>query len=566
MENNNKEIEIIETSAEATVETENKKSFKDRLSGVVRFFKKIGSIFKSDKIKNEALLKRGGYSLIITAVVLVGVLVLNLLVGALADRFNLEFDMTADKKNSISEENVEYIKNLDNDVFVTICGTDKNFADQMAYYAQRNYGVVISSNSDLEYFDQTVTLIAKYPDYNDRISVKYVDMQSTEFTAITSNYPSYSLNYGDIIVSSMASGKERVKVLTFNDIYATTEDSTYASYGYSAYTLSANRLETALTSAIAYVTSSDSKKVAVLSGHSQNNYTEAYKELLTANNYDITEISDKIITEISDDYDAIIISAPSIDFVGSEIDVISDFLENDGKKGKGLIFFADATCPSLPNFNSFLTQWGISLGEGILFETYSSNHIQNEPSTMGVYPVELEDDDITSNLTYAIANYLVPMKVCEPATTERTVTALMQTLETAVVAPVGAAADWADYTDDDKQQFDCVIQSVESDYDSENNRLTSYVMAFSSVEFVQSTWASYNDLCNQDIVMACTDRASHVGDTSMVFTAKVITNQSFAQSVNATNTKVVTIIFMVVIPIVVIAMGIVVFVRRRNAR
>lgn len=566
MENNNKEIEIIETSAEATVETENKKSFKDMLSGVGGFFKKIGSIFKSDKIKNEALFKRGGYSLIITAVVLVGVLVLNLLVGALADRFNLEFDMTADKKNSISEENVDYIKSLDSDVFVTICGTEEDYSNYMSYYAQNYYNVVISSNSDLEYFEQTVSLVAKYHDYNDRITVKYVDPQSTEFTAITSNYSSYSLTYGDMIVSSMASGKERVKVLTFDDIYATTEDSTYASYGYSAYTLSANRLETALTSAIAYVTSADTKKVAVLSGHSQNNYTDAYLELLTANNYDITEISDKIITEISDEYDAIIISAPSIDFVGTEIDAIADFLENDGKKGKGLIFFADATCPSLPNFNSFLTQWGIQVGEGLLFETYSSNHMQNEPSTMGIYPVELEDDDITGNLTYAIANYLVPMKVCEPATTERTVTALMQTLETTVVAPVGAAADWADYTDDDKQQFDCVIQSVESDYDSENNRLTSYVMAFSSVEFVQSTWASYSDLCNQDIVMACTDRAAHVGDNSKTFTAKVITNQSFASSVNETNTKVVTVVFMVIIPIAVIAVGIVVFIRRRNAR
>ncbi len=566
MENNNKEIEIIETSVEATVETENKKSFKDMLSSIGGFFKKIGGIFKSDKIKNEALLKRGGYSLIITAIVLVAVIVLNILVGALADRFNLEFDMTTDKKNSISEENIEYIKNLDADVSITICGTEEDYTDYMSYYAQRNYGVVISSNSELEYFDQTVNLVAKYNDYNDRITVKYVDPQSTEFTAITSNYSSYSLTYGDMIITSTVSGKERVKVLTFADIYVTTEDSTYANYGYNAYTLSANKLETALTSAIAYVTSADSKKVAVLSGHSQNNYTDAYKELLTTNNYDITEISDKIITSISNEYDAIIISAPTIDFIGSEIDAIADFLENDGKMGKGLIFFADATCPSLPNFNSFLTQWGISVGEGILFETYSSNHIQNEPSTMGVYPAELEDDDITSDLTYAIANYLVPMKVCEPATTERTVTALMQTLETTVIAPVGAASDWADYTDEDKQQFDCVIQSVESDYDSENNRLTSYVMAFSSVEFVQSTWASYSDLCNQDIVMACTDRAAHVGDNSMLFTAKVITNQSFASSVTDTKTKVVSVVFMFAIPVMVIIAGIVVFIRRRNAR
>lgn len=142
----------------------------------------------------------------------------------------------------------------------------------------------------------------------------------------------------------------------------------------------------------------------------------------------------------------------------------------------------------------------------------------------------------------------------------------MQTLDSAVIAPVGASSDWSDYTEDDTKQFDSVIQSVESDYDSDNNLLTSYVMAFSSVEYVQSTWASYSELCNQDIVMACTDRASHVGDTSMTFTSKVIENESFASSVTAGSSKAVNIIFMFVLPIAVIAVGIVIYVRRRNAR
>lgn len=561
MENKNENLEIIETSATIEEAPETKsRSFKTVLSSIGSFFKR----FKSDKIKNQALLRRGGYSLAITAIVLAGLIVFNWLVSSLADRFNLEFDMTADKKNSISEKNIEYIKNLDADVTVTVCGTEEDYAEYMSYYAQNYYGVTISSNSELEYFTQTVNLVAKYHDYNDRIVVKYVDPQSTEFTAISTTYSSYSISYGDMIVTSSAGGKERVKVLTFDDIYVTSSSGS-SSY-YQSYTLSANKLETALTSAIAYVTSADSKKVAVLSGHSQNNYTDAYMQLLDANNYDITEIPDKLITSISNEYDAIIISAPSIDFIGDELDVIGAFLENGGKMGKGLIFFADATCPALPNFYSFLKQWGIEVSEGMLFETESTNHIENEPSTMGLYPAELEDDDIIEDINMAIANYIVPMKVCETASVQRSSTALMQTLDSTVVAPIGSASTWADYTDEDKKQFDCVIQAVETDYDSENNKLTSYIMAFASVEFVQSTWASYSDLSNQDIVMACTDRAAHVGDTSMTFTSKVITNESFSTEVNASNTKLVAIIFMLVIPVVVIAAGIVVFVRRRNAR
>lgn len=557
--NNDNNIEIVETSAGSPSEAGKKSSFKD-------FFKKISNLFKSNKLRNEALFKRGGYSLAITALVLAGLILFNWLVSSLANRFHLEFDMTSDQKNSISEENIDYIKNLDADVTVTICGTEEEYTDYMQYYAENYYGVSFSSSSELEYFVQTTNLIKKYPEYNKKIVVKYVDPQSTEFTAITTSYSNYSLTYGDMLVTSSVSGKEKVKVLTFNDIYVTTENSSYY-YGYS-YTLTANRLETALTSAIAYVTSADTKKVALLSGHSNNNYTDAYNELLTTNNYDITVISDKLITSVSNEFDAIVIAAPTSDFIGSELDVISEFLDNDGKLGKGLIFFADATCPSLPNLYEFLKQWGIAISEGIVFETDSSSYYPGSPTTLYMTPAYLDDDDITTNMhSYiSVANYNVPMTICDASSYVRTATALMLTSDDAVIAPIGATEDWSEYTDDDKTQFYGVIQSVESDYDSDNNEITSYVMAFSSVEFVQSTWSSYSDVCNQDIVMACTDRAAHVGDTSMTFTSKVINNESFASDVTENGTKTVSTIFMFIIPIAVAVFGIVVFIRRRNAR
>ena len=52
---------------------------------------------KAKKIKNQALLKRGSYSLAITAAVVAGAIILNILVGALTDRFVLEFDMSLNK-------------------------------------------------------------------------------------------------------------------------------------------------------------------------------------------------------------------------------------------------------------------------------------------------------------------------------------------------------------------------------------------------------------------------------------------------------------------------------------
>ena len=114
-----------------------------------------------------------------------------------------------------------------------------------------------------------------------------------------------------------------------------------------------------------------------------------------------------MVSSVPSDYDAVIIAAPTTDFLGGELDALSEFLENDGKLGKGLLFFASDSAPYLTNLYDFLSQWGISVGEGVLFETNSQNHIPDDPMTMGVYPAS-SDNDITSGMQLCITGHNVP--------------------------------------------------------------------------------------------------------------------------------------------------------------
>ena len=568
MKKNNEE-KIIETSVESTIITEDKKSFKDTLSSVGGFFKKCISFLRHGKIRNQAFLKRGGYSLIITAVVLAALITFNWLIGILSTQFHLELDLTENAQYSMTEENIDFIENVKYDVNITIIGNEdkETFVSYSDYFAENYYGMTVSSATEREdlcdYFEQTLNLIGKYSEYNDKINIKYIDPQSPEYTNIQTEYPEYEFVYGDIIVDCIINSNERVKILTFTDIYAITEGT--ASYYGTSYKIASNKIESALTSAISYVTSTESKKVAILSGHSTKPYSSAYKEILISNNYDITDIASTTIAEISNEYDAIIISAPTIDFIPSELEVISNFLDNGGKLDKGLIFFADAASPYLPNLYGFLKQWGVSIEEGVIFETNSENAYAKIKTTLGTFPVAIEDDKITQNIGQgAITDYNVPMKVCDPATTARKATALIQTTDTTIIAPLGITAEWTPSDSDTKQKFDTVIQSVETARDDDGNTVTSYVMALASVEYIQSTWASYNELCNQNIVMAVSDRAAHVTDTDITFTSKFIKNDSFIADESAGGT--INTIFVIVIPLLTIALGIVIFVRRRNAR
>ncbi len=538
-------VDAVENKTADTTSKEDRKAKKEK---------------KAKKLKNQALLRKGSFSVAITAAVLAGIILFNVLVGALSNRFVLEFDMSAEKENSMSEENIDYIKGLKTEIEITVCATPDDYVGgYMDYYAQKLYSV---SGDATDYYKQTVNLLDKYSAYNNKITLRYVDTQDSEFTEISSKYSNESLTYGDIIVS--CTENEHYKIVGFEDIYELNEDTTYASYGYTTNTVAGNNIETAVTSAIAYVTSDKIKNVALLTGHSKQDYTSDYQALLRDNNYEITVISDSMIGSISKEYDAVIIPAPTTDFLGSELEALSEFLDNDGKLGKGLIFFADASAPYLTNFYDFLGEWGIAVGEGILFETNSQNYMPEDPMTMGTYPTS-SDNDITKGMNLCITGYNVPITAAFEAEGRITVTSLMSTPESVVAAPVGTAANWTGADEYPKQSYSSVVQSKTVNYDSDNNELKSYVFAFSSVEFIYSSYNEQSSVSNKNITLAAAERAVGAEDTGISFVSKTITNESFADSVTESSSRVVRAIFMIIFPIACVVIGIYIFIRRKNA-
>ena len=515
---------------------------------------------KPKLIKNQALLKRGGYAMGITAAVLAGLIVFNVLIAVLAQRVNLEFDMSLTAQNSMSEENIDFVKNLDKEVTVTVCAKAEDYVGEyMNYYAQQ-YGV---TETYTDYYKQTITLLDKYRDYNKKIKIDYIDTQSSEFTQITTKYSNQTINYGDIIVTCNDGGNERYKIIGYKDIYVLSEDDTYAAYGVTTSTVSANNIETALTSAISYVTSSKTKKVAFITGHSKTDYIESYRNLLKTNNYEIELISDTLITNISDEFDALFIVAPTTDFIDTELDAIAKFLDNDGKYEKGLVFFADAASPYLPNLYEYLEEWGIGVGEGILFETNANNHIPNEPTTLGSYPVS--EDKINNGISACITGYNVPIKALFEEEGTYKVTSLIETPESVVAAPVGTANNWNGADNYTKAAYSTVMQSERMTYDKDNVEINNYVFAFSSTEFIYSDYAEMAQISNKNIALAAAERAVGAEDTGVSFVSKTIENESFSDSVTQSSSSLITIIFMIALPVGLLATSIYVYIRRKNS-
>ena len=544
---------MMEENKKINSEVEGKKN------PITGFFKKF-KLKRKKLIKNQALLKRGSYSLVITVMVIVAAIVVNIVTGALNDRFVLEFDMTADKNNSINIDNIEFIKNIKDKVNITVCSAEENYSSYMGYFAQQ-YNVNVKDKEAYVYYDQTVKLINKYDDYNKNITIEFIDPQLAEFSKITEKYGTDGLAYGDIIVECEKDGKAKHKIVGFEDIYSLYEDTSGSMYGYTFSTVEGNKIETALSGAIDFVTSDKTKKVAVITGHSSTDYTKSYLSMLKENNYEYTLLEDKIVNGISADYDAVIIPCPSRDFIGSELDGISEFLDNDGKLGKGLIFIADATAPYLPELYDFLEQWGIAIDEGILFATDTNHHLPEDPTTLGSYA--LGEDDMLKGMQLCLSGVNVPMYAAFESDNGIKTQTLMGTAESTVAAPKGTKPGWNGADKDKGKVYSTVIEAVKEDYDDDNNPIMSYVTAFSSSDFLESEYNEYPDFSNKEIVFAVSERAVGEEESDISFVSKQITNEYF--TVTEDSAELMRTIFMIILPILTIIAAIVVYFRRKNS-
>ena len=528
------------------------------------FKKKEGAQVKAPKkknLRNKALFKRGGYAIVITVVAVAATILLNFLMGALSDRFHLSFDISLSQENSISEENLEYIKGVDKKVEITMLATEEGYTDgYMDYYAQNLY---TASDSNGEYYKQTLRLIAQYADYNDNITVNYVDPQDPEASELRSRYPSESFAYGDILVESKfatATGTEisRHKIITYTDIYELTDSSGMAAYGMGYYTVNGSNLETHLTSAIASVTAEEVKKIAFLTEHSDKEAAAYFIESLELNNYEVENV-DGIVSTLPEGTDGVLIFAPKSDFSGAELDVISAYLNNNGKLGGALIYVASTDSPAIPNLSEFLQEWGIKQSKGILFETSPSYVLSaTQPTAIGMLPTE---NDVFTLNKFIVNDKNVPFTKVDTIDKLRTVTVLAETSPYAVIAPLDAPADWSGANDADKQNFPVILMSTHTDYVGDVEE-SSYVVAFASADMLseERITAGFGNLT---AAVETVNKATAMTDNTITFTQKTISDEDYSNKVTAAGTLVINIIFMYGLPLACIALAVVVFILRR---
>ncbi|MBQ8296710.1 MAG: GldG family protein [Ruminococcus sp.] len=509
------------------------------------------------KPRNFKKFKYGSMSVVVIALVIAIVVVINIIAGMLMKRYPLKLDLTADKRYELCDETINALKEMDKDVEITVTTTEDNLEMVASYY-----GVP---------YDMIPAILENYQVYaqagEGNIDVQYIDV--TKDPDVVAKYKEYyngDIGTGYIVVYS----GERVKLISLGEMFSSSSSSSY--YQTSDASISFVG-ESALTSAIMSVTDANPVNAAFATymnqayvyGNDSNTYycVESFKSLLASGGYDCTDI-DVMTDDISvDEYDLVVIPAPSQDFGEDVIAKLEDFLYNDGNYGKHVIYIANVYATDLPNIEEFLAKWNIQVEDAVIVD--DENMMNASLTALGgqAFPspiVTIADTEAVGTLP----NENLP--VVAPLSRELTILDKNSDYVTSAVL-TSASTSYLTGLDEDSQvseeKFSRNIAVLSKRERAEQfDVYTSSVLVIGSSYMTDSLILDNTNAYNNANMLLNAANTMTGKENSFVIPQKELQEQTLALTAN--QAKNIRNIVMYGIPLVVVAVGVVVFIRRKN--
>ena len=549
------------------------------------------------KLKNRKKLKYGGLATAITVIFVAVVVLVNVVVTQIGKRYpDFKLDLTTANLYAISDETLDYIRNMDKDVDIAIS------SDEATFTSDKNNKMIAET-------------LSKYQGYSDRISVTYFD--TTKDPDVLSKYQELyggSIQSNEIIITSGS----RIKVYnTTTDMFEVDQQKyQYYQYGMASFAdcITAFKGEQTLTSGIMNVTDSNPKTVGIIAttngspifaqtntSSDPNTYAfYAMENLLDENGYDVSRldmINDTLDTE---KYDILVLPAPKTDLTTDAVQKLQNFMYNDGKLGKQLVYIADYTQSSTPNLDAFLKEWNVQVDySSVIDENNSTNQEvnillsqSNNRSFVAPVVTVTDEEDYTGNLANASLPIVAPM--ARPiqtltANNGRTVTALLTSSDTSYCYPLSpkdystdSTAAVADGSADSQEATEAASEAAATTTSFDKNSAPkgqNTVMALCRDQqstgdaFIESDVIVLGSMSMLDVNLvqnsAYNNAEYFVGllnsvcgkEDSIVVASKDLTQTSISAS--ATQLKAIRLVVVFLIPLAVVVAGVIVAVRRR---
>lgn len=484
--------------------------------------------------------KRGGMSTIMTVVFIAIIVVINILVSLVTERFpSLNIDLTAQKVNTLSDQALDVAKSVELETEIYLIGSEEAYRkNQNVYYS--SYGIELG---------QVANLAEKLQEANSKISMDFIDPDTNP--TFISEYPDETLTTGAVLVRT----EKRYKVVSIGDLFSVqSNSSTGATETYS-------KVDSALAAAIEVVNMDKVPVLTIATGHDEMLTTStlsSFISLMEKDNFEIKEI-DLLTEEIPEDTQLLMIPTPSTDYTEEEINKLREYLDDEERSEDiSLLVTAHTTQTELPHLASFLEEWGISVGEGMVAETDSSRIALRNASYVLVDAAE----DVISENSYSniIAPQSRPVNVLFSSSGDVVTQALWSTADTAYVV----TEDMTETDDPDTAQQNVAAIATRS-VKIDKSYKTRTVMVFGSSWIFTDTFIGASAFGNKSYISDLVKYATGTdGSTVSVYTQSVQTNTLDITASAGTLNLLGLGVFTIGLPLVILIAGFVIFLKRRH--
>lgn len=492
---------------------------------------------------NKKKLKYGSVAVVITVVVIALVVLLNVIMEMMSDRFNMDFDITPNGDFEISQETKDYLSTLTENV--EICTT----VDELVF-----------ETSESKYLRQAYEVLKKYTINSEKIDLKFVDM--TVDPTYVEKYKKYydgTITENSIIIFNKDTN--RVKVVSVNDLF-----NTEINYYTMSQSIVSSKAEQVLTSAIMYITDPEPKQAVYLDVASNSTVGSNIRSLLESNGFDL-ETVDPLTEEIPMDADMLVLNAPANDLSPELIDKLYAFMENGGNYGKNMIYLASAYQNETPNIDAFLAEWGIVVGNGIVSDSNQQNIIAGS-SGYG-FASYIEENDYTGGIAEdnieapVLSYYARPIELLFANSGNVSTLSLLNTDDTAYALTPEIMAEYQETgTMPTLEEHAIPMIALSNKYTfADNVQVLSNLVVFSSDEMLGAGFTETAYYNNGDYFVSIINKISGK-ENGISIVAKDLTGTTFQATEAQVNTL--RIVIMFVIPAIVAAVGIAVWLRRRH--
>lgn len=340
--------------------------------------------------------RAGSWSVAAAAIVVAIAIFLNMIVGSLPSTMT-EIDLTANSIYALSDQTKRIAASLNKDVTLQIiCNTGNE--------------------------DATIQrLLNRYADLSSHIKVTSID-PTTDPTFLSR----YELDLTRLYENSvLVTAGTKYRLVGYDEIFVTDYSMDYYSYSYT--TTTSFDGENALTNAIHYVSSDDLPKVYTLTGHGEAALSDSIKAMLEQDNFEYEELSILTADALPEDAAAVVIHQPTTDLNEDEAALLISYLENGGNVVLSMAYMAT---DKMPNLLAVTRAMGLELGEGVVIEGDRNMRLSRYPHY--ILP-DAASHEVTTSITSAGYYILSPLAqpIVETADSTASITWLLTTSDSA---------------------------------------------------------------------------------------------------------------------------------------